>query len=161
MITGLRGINDPELTSIFKQVEGMNLFNIFIKETFNIFSVDDRSRAINNINRLTDILIIGGINPSDEVILTSSDDLSHVMTPSSASHTSVHSRIIQILRDYVRDYVEELGIVNQLDACMDIADPVIEMIADNFEDYLKPALIDRFSLDRDRDYSSTSSEKIG
>jgi hypothetical protein len=53
-ITGLRGINDPELNRIFSQVEAPHLIRTFLTGVFNIYGKDSKARCAHIVNVLTD-----------------------------------------------------------------------------------------------------------
>jgi hypothetical protein len=55
IVTGLRGINDPELNRIFGSVEGKQLFRIFLT-TMNVFHPNQERRAA-NIRNIVEVLI--------------------------------------------------------------------------------------------------------
>eukprot|EP01034_Spumella_vulgaris_P022922 gene22922-29100_t len=66
IVTGLRGVDDPELNRIFTQAEGPNLARIFLMGTFNIyFSENDqasRASARRNAMNLAREIVSRGIN---------------------------------------------------------------------------------------------------
>lgn len=109
IVTGLRGIEDIELNTIFAKAEGPQLFRIFLREGMNIFGNDTVCKK--NLERIALMLISKGANEmtSSEVIKT-------------------------YLEEYVEEKIKGFGLPlneNKRDAAC-----IIELVADCYESHL-------------------------
>ena len=120
VVTGLRGINDPQLDKIFSQAEAPQLINIFIKTTFNIFydenDLESKRKAITHAEKLAIELVSRGATEE-----TDSNDIQ------------------QLLLNYAN------SVISSYDAnttrYRNEALSVIEIVVDNYETHLKPYVI--------------------
>lgn len=115
IVTGLRGVGDAELNSLFSNAEGVHLARIFLKTKFNIFESTTEGAAIaqQNSEELAWILVSNGFR--DE-----------------SSNMGMAQRILtdyamNCIRSYGVEYVQLSGEV----------DSVIEVIMDTYDTHLK------------------------
>jgi hypothetical protein len=120
IVTGLRGIEDPELQEIFRQAEGPNLARLFLIGTFNVYysehDEDAVARGRQNAAQLAVELVRHGIT------LESTED-------------EVKQRLLQYAREAVNSYRAGLDRV-----LADSIDTVVMTVVDGYEDYLLPAV---------------------
>lgn len=123
VVTGLRGIGDPELDAIFGQAEGPHLARAFLKGTMNIFppadNIVEQQQASRNARNLAAALV-GEYSVTDE-------------TP--------QSDVMNKIKLYASDSIAKYG-VNIAEYEADIV-AIAEMIVDNYETYLQPYIIER------------------
>jgi len=116
VVTGLRGVEDPELDAIFAQAEAPFLAQIFLSGTFNIFgrTSDERSmsRAANNAANLARSLVIRG-----------------------AVAESSMETLTQLLREYAVDSIASFG--EDPSTYVDRIDAIVEAVMDSFDTHLQ------------------------
>jgi hypothetical protein len=140
IITGLRGVEDPELQQIFAQAEGPNLARIFLTGTFNIYysSNDERSMATarHNATHLAEVLVDAGVD----------------------ADTTVED-VTQRLGEYARRRVAEYGVRVEDRQAQEI-DRVVETVGDGYEDYLLPYVREELQRRSERASSSQSTVEM-
>lgn len=120
VVTGLRGIGDQQLDSIFGQAEGPHLARSFLKGTFNIFfaerDTEERHRAETNARSMSVVLV-------------------HRYSITAESTRAV---LMEALVDYARRSLESYGV--NVDNYMGDINAIVEMICDSYETHLEPFL---------------------
>lgn len=117
IVTGLRGVGDPQLDRLFQQVEGPALASYFLNNTFNITFFDragpDYSTKLERARRLAQVLADRGLNES-----CSETDLTTVLSA------------------YAKENVETF--LGEGSGRMDSSiASVIEVVVDCFDDFIK------------------------
>lgn len=117
IVTGLRGIEDAELSRIFSQAEGPQLASIFLIGTFNVFYGDSNDRAkekaVANAQTLAQEIVARGVTLQS--------------TPE-----QVRVALLQYAVDTVATIGVEFGRVNARGA----VDSIVDSVVDGYEDYL-------------------------
>lgn len=109
IVTGLRGISDPEISNIFAEAEGPQLYKIFLKEGLNIFSQEPKYQT--NHKRIINLIKSElGNNPCSEELVR------------------------QILESYVKTNIESFGL--DLEKYFEEAIPVIDIIVDSYDTHI-------------------------
>lgn len=118
VVTGLRGLGDSQLDSIFGQAEGPHLARAFLRGTMNIFYTDSDSnakrRAESNARSLATVLV----------------------ESFGANTNTTEGDILGYISRYAADAITSYGVQLSLYEA-DIA-AIAEMIADNYDTHLRP-----------------------
>jgi hypothetical protein len=131
VVTGLRGINDPELDQIFAQAEAPQLINIFLKSTFNLFYDENdsdptaRERAKRNSQKLALELVKREVNEGSEP-------------------GTIQDKLMEYAMDVIRTidqtnperYKEEVLVI-------------VEIVTDNYDTHLKGYVLDLLMLNQE------------
>jgi hypothetical protein len=121
VVTGLRGINDPELDKIFAQAEAPQLINIFLKSTFNIFfdehNPETKEKAMRNAQRLAVEVVSRGVTESSESAEIQDKLMDFALTAIASIDSNLERYKAEVLM-------------------------IVEIVVDNYDTHLKPCVMD-------------------
>lgn len=118
IVTGLRGVDDPELNQVFRLAEGPNLARIFLMGTFNVFFSEDRAGSRESATR-------------------NAQHLARELVDRGATAQTTAEEAGALLLAYARAAVAEYGVGN-MDATVT---PIIQSVEDGYEDFVQPHVL--------------------
>lgn len=145
IMTGLRGINDPELDVIFGQVEGPLLARTFLNNAFNIFP----SFAVDHGRHH------GGSTAAQEFEIKKRrcDVIAAYLVKEGIVADSSDEDVAEVLKRYATEGVVGYGVkLTEFEALIDV---VVDLAVDSYDDFLKPVVLQHL-----QNLSTTSSPLV-
>ena len=128
-VTGLRGLEDPELDSIFAKAEGPLIVRMFIKNAFNIFYKEDCKDKARTAAR----------EPREDVTQEEAHKkairLARELVRRGATPQSTMSDIENLTRRYIADFAQSHEVDE--DTLEDDINVVVEFVIDGYRAYLQ------------------------
>ena len=128
-VTGLRGLEDPELDSIFAKAEGPLLVRMFIKNAFNIFYKEDCRDEARTAAR----------EPREDITQKEAHKkairLARELVRRGATPQSTMSDIENLTRRYISDFAQSHEVDE--DTLEDDINVVVEFVVDGYRAYLQ------------------------
>lgn len=108
MITGLRGIGDPELDNIFSVVEGPNLARIFLSQYFNIYYDEHTESSMKERKKRNTLDIAKDLHLRGVLDIISEQNMTDLLTCYVEESVSPYNVDVKILRSDIKSVVETL-----------------------------------------------------
>lgn len=137
IITGLRGISDPDINELFSKAEGPQLFRIFLKEGLNIFGLEPKYQA--NHKRLIEQIkteFAFAVNNQTNSTNTSTNIITNTTTN---KQIPSEEDVRIILDNYVKKSIESFGL--SVEEHIMEAMTVIDLIIDSYDSHILPYLV--------------------
>ncbi len=139
IITGLRGIADPELNALFRQSEGPGLARIFLNNAFNIYHVVDTAAsdggAVASSVVAADASTTGDSSSSSSDAVRRAQQLAVVLVDRGITLASTQDQIAAALTSYAQESLTEYGV--SLAAFERDIRMSVECVTDCYEDILE------------------------